>query len=98
MSESDFELARLQKENSRLKLLCVGLALMIFILYQIADRPRLNVGYDDGSVQYSPGLWKSNESRIYVYYSNDMGSMAIGYYDEKHERLFDRAWVMRKDR
>lgn len=44
MSESDFELARLQKENSRLKLLCVGLALIFFFCTKSQIDPGLMLG------------------------------------------------------
>jgi hypothetical protein len=92
---TDFELAiyRLQKQNRSLLMACVALVMVSYLLYTIADRPRINL-YEDFSLQYSPGLWSSNEESIYVYYSQHLNSLAIGYFDKKGERLIDLAWIL----
>lgn len=91
-TNAEFEIRRLRKLNGLLTIACIVLGLASCLLYQFADRPGLNI-YDDLSLQYNPGLWWDNEKTIYIYYSEDMGSLAIGYFDEERGRLYDLAWI-----
>ena len=93
MLDSALEIRRLRRQNGLLMVACVVLGLAAYFFYMLADRPSLNI-YEDFSLQYSPGLWWSNEKTIYAYYSEDMESLAVGYFDKERGRLFDIAWIM----
>lgn len=91
-ANAELEIRRLRRQNGLLTIACIVLGLASYVLHHFADRPGLNIYYDL-SLQYNPGLWRNNEKTIYVYYSEDMDSFAIGYFDKERGRLYDLAWI-----